>query len=197
MNDMTQTEPGENRVAELPRHLILSNAMSAEQQIREMLIEKHKQLKKVQPILEAVTGIDSVVQRYVAQAQSEHLPIPDLAFMEQEAKQAAELPPRNGLRARMERPIMVALAQEALQGSDQGMTLHELMDYLRRHGYPVLNDKTLQGSMIAMIKEPAVFASGSDEQGRKVYRLVNPDERFPRVAEEYREWRKQQASFGG
>jgi hypothetical protein len=172
-------------VAELPHHLILSNAMSAEQQIREMLIEKHKQIKKVQPILDAVTGIDSVVRRYVAQAQSEHLPIPDLAFMEQEAKQAAELPPRNGLRARMERPIMVALAQEALQGSDQGMTLHELMDYLRRHGYPVMSDKTLQGSMIAMVKEPAVFASGSDEQGRKVYRLVKPDERFTRVAQQY------------
>ena len=87
---------------------------------------------------------------------------------------------------------MVALAQEALARREEGMTLREIMDYLTKNEYPVLSDKILQGSLIAMIKEPSVFASGINKEKKKVYRLVKPDQRFINVAKSYREWRKTQ-----
>jgi len=197
MNNLPQRiEQEEGSLAGIPRRLSLSNALSTEQQIREMLTEKHKILKKAAPLLEALTGIDQAVRSRVAQAQSERLQIADLALMEQEASQAAKLEPRQaGFRVRMERPIMIALAQEAL-AEHESMTLHEIMDYLKKNGYPLMSEKTLQGGLIAMSKEPAVFASGLDGQRRKVYRLVKHDDRFNQVAQEYKDWRKKHASVG-
>ena len=89
---------------------------------------------------------------------------------------------------------MVSLAQEALSRQPEGMTLHEIMDYLEKNGYQVLSDKVLQGSLIAMVKEPAVFSAGLDKHKRKVYKLVKTDHRFVQVADRYHQWRNKQLS---